>query len=152
MARLQETLLFPTLRRLGIAFYAYSPLAGGFLTKTAQQVIDGVGRFADDHPGGNHFRRMFNKPAYLEALTKWEAIAAKQGCTRAELAYRWVAANSGLEKEKGDAIVIGASSVEQLRQTLESIERGKLSENASREIDEIWERIKREAALDVFNL
>lgn len=36
VARRQETELFPTLRKLNIAFYAYSPLAGGFLTKTAK--------------------------------------------------------------------------------------------------------------------
>jgi len=33
IARKFETTLFPTLRKLNIAFYAYSPLAGGFLTK-----------------------------------------------------------------------------------------------------------------------
>jgi aflatoxin B1 aldehyde reductase len=45
VARKQDTLLFPTLRRLKIAFYAYSPLAGGFLTKTKEQVKQGAGRF-----------------------------------------------------------------------------------------------------------
>lgn len=52
VARLQETLLFPTLRKLGIAFYAYSPLAGGFLTKTAEDIKQGKGRFNDNFIGG----------------------------------------------------------------------------------------------------
>jgi aflatoxin B1 aldehyde reductase len=45
VARKQDTLLFPLLRKLGISFYAYSPIAGGFLTKTKQQIEEGAGRF-----------------------------------------------------------------------------------------------------------
>ena len=47
VARLQDTLLFPTLRELDISFYAYSPLAGGFLTKTKEQLEKPIGRFDD---------------------------------------------------------------------------------------------------------
>jgi aflatoxin B1 aldehyde reductase len=52
VARKQDTLLFPLLRKLGIAFYAYSPIAGGFLTKTKQQIEEGAGRFNKGHPIG----------------------------------------------------------------------------------------------------
>ena len=44
IARRPETTLFPLLRDLKIAFYAYSPLAGGFLTKTREQLTEGVGQ------------------------------------------------------------------------------------------------------------
>lgn len=147
VARKQETLLFPTLRKLGIAFYAYSPLAGGFLTKTAQQLADGAGRFSDDALGGM-YKRMYAKPTLIKALETWAAIAEQEGATRAELAYRWVTYNSPLKKENGDAIIIGASSHEQLEQTLSGIEKGKLSDKAVKAIDEIWEQIKDEAPLD----
>lgn len=52
VARRVETELFPTLRKLNIAFYAYSPVAGGLLTKTKEQIIEGnkdAGRFGKDH-------------------------------------------------------------------------------------------------------
>ena len=150
VARLQETKLFPTLRKLNMAFYAYSPLAGGFLTKTAQQIQDGAGRFNMETAGGV-YRQMFMKPSYLEALAKWEAIAKDEGVSRAELAYRWVASNSPLDRAHGDAIIIGASSIEQLKQTLEGIEKGKLSDKAVQAIDAIWDTIKHEAPLDSFN-
>lgn len=149
VARRQETELFPTLRKLGIAFYAYSPLAGGFLTKTAQQIQDGVGRFSEEALGGM-YRRMYARPALLNALEKWGAIAEEEGATKAELAYRWVAYNSPLKKENGDAIIIGASSHEQLEGTLSGIEKGKLSDKAVQGIDQIWEEIKHEAPLDNF--
>ena len=45
VARHFETDLFPTLRKLGMVFYAYSPLAGGFLTKTVEDFYAGKGRF-----------------------------------------------------------------------------------------------------------
>lgn len=150
VARLQETLLFPTLRKLGIAFYAYSPLAGGFLTKTAQQIRDGAGRFSEEALGGM-YRQMYMKPTFLDALAKWEAIAKEEGAPRAELAYRWVTYNSPLKKQYGDAIIVGASTTEQLEQTLKGIENGPLSEKACKGIDEIWEEIKHEAPLDNFS-
>jgi aflatoxin B1 aldehyde reductase len=150
VARLQEEKLFPALRQLGIAFFAYSPLAGGFLTKTAQQIKDGAGRF-DEKTVGGMYRDMYMKPAFLDALARWEAIANDEGCSRAELAYRWVAHNSGLRREYGDAIIVGASSCEQLEQTLSGIDKGGLSEKAIIAINAIWEDIKHEAPLDNFN-
>ncbi|OAP64159.1 hypothetical protein AYL99_00131 [Fonsecaea erecta] len=150
VARRQETELFPTLRKLGLAFYAYSPLAGGFLTKTAQQIEDGAGRFGKEALGGM-YRDMYMKPSYLKALSKWEQIANEEGCSRAELAYRWVTYNCPLKPEYGDAIIVGASTVEQLEQTLTGIEKGPLSSKACEGIDKIWEEIKHEAPLDNFS-
>ncbi|KIV81689.1 hypothetical protein PV11_03859 [Exophiala sideris] len=150
VARLQDTLLFPTLRKLNMSFYAYSPLAGGFLTKTAQQVKDGAGRFSEQALGGM-YRQMYAKESYLNALEKWDSIANEEGVSRAELAYRWVASHSPLSNEHGDGIIIGASRQEQLKQTLEGIKKGKLSDKAAKRIDEIWEEIKHEAPLDNFS-
>lgn len=163
VARKQEELLFPTLRKLGISFYAYSPIAGGFLTKTKQDVLDGKGRFDKSTPIGvisvplcrsarqaNSYRYnvLYSKPAYLEALAQWESIAKDEGISRAELAYRWVKYNSPLSTEHGDAIIIGASSAKQLKETLETINKGSLSDSAVKRIDEVWETIKHEAPLD----
>ncbi|KAI8246917.1 hypothetical protein K4K57_006205 [Colletotrichum sp. SAR 10_99] len=41
VARKPEADLFPVLRKLGISFVAYSPIAGGFLTKTREQIESG---------------------------------------------------------------------------------------------------------------
>lgn len=65
-----------------------------------------------------------SKPAYLEALGEWEAIAKDVGCSRADLAYRWVTYNSPLKPEFGDAIIVGASRLEQFEQTLEGLKVG----------------------------
>nr|POF26221.1 oxidoreductase siro [Quercus suber] len=148
VARKQEELLFPTLRKLGISFYAYSPLAGGFLTKTKQDIEDGKGRFDPNSSMGALYRGLYARPAYLEALEKWEAIAKEEGVTRAELAYRWVKYSSPLKPENGDGIIIGASSDKQLEETLERLTHGPLSEKALKGIDDVWETVKHEAPVD----
>jgi len=100
VARKQDTLLFPTLRRLKIAFYAYSPLAGDFLTKTKEQIQQGAGRFGDAL--GGMYSNMYSKPAYLEALSEWEAMAKEVGYSKAYLAYRLVSYSSPEKPWQGD--------------------------------------------------
>ncbi|KJX95831.1 aldehyde reductase like protein [Zymoseptoria brevis] len=151
VARKQEEVLFPTLRKLGMSFYAYSPLAGGFLTKTKEQVLEGAGRFNKNEPIGDMYATMYAKPSYLEALAQWAAIAKEEGCSQADLAYRWVRYNSPLKKEQGDAIIIGASRLEQLKETLDSINGGPLSDKAAKKIDEVWKTIEHEAPLDNYH-
>lgn len=148
VARRQESELFPTLRKLGISFYAYSPMAGGFLTKTKQDVLDGKGRFDVSTPIGKMYSWLYSRPAYLEALAKWEQIAKDEGVSRADLAYRWVKYNSPLKPDHGDAIIVGSSSVKQLKETLDTINKGPLSDKAAKAIDELWEGVKHEAPVD----
>lgn len=152
VARKQEELLFPTLRKLGISFYAYSPMAGGFLAKTKQQLLEGgEGRWEKGTVLGDMYRRLYNKPALLETLDEWESIAKEEGVSKAALAYRWVKYNSALKPEHGDAIIIGASKVGQLKETLTDINAGPLSDQAVRRIDEIWKTIEHEAPLDNYH-
>lgn len=151
VARKQEEVLFPPLRNLGIGFYAYSPLAGGFLTKTPHGIKEGAGRFDTNNPIGKMYAGLYNRPSYLEALGEWKAIAEEVGCDSAELAYRWVSYNSPLNNENGDGIIVGASSLQQLEKTLQGIEHGPLPETAVKKIDGVWDKIKHEAPLDNFN-
>jgi aflatoxin B1 aldehyde reductase len=151
IARKQEEELLPLLRKLDISFYAYSPLAGGFLTKSVADITARKGRFAPGATYGEAYNKRFNKPCFLEALEKWAAVAEHEGTTKADLAYRWVKYNSPLKPEYGDGIIIGATSLEQLEQTLAGIGKGPVSEEAARKIEEIWEGVKSEAVLDLIN-
>jgi len=159
VARKQEELLFPTLRELGMSFYAYSPLAGGFLTKTKKQLLDtsesgmeSRGRFDEKSPLAFMYRTLYYKPAYLDALDEWDAIAAEAGISKAELANRWVRFNSALRPEQGDAIIIGANTTERLEATLVGLEKGPLGEEIARRIDAVWKSVEHEAGLDNVNL
>lgn len=146
VARHLEKDLFPVLRKLNILFYAYSPLAGGFLTKTAGDLDAGAGRFNKDSFGGM-YSGMYDKPSLREGLVAWNKIADKEGVPKAELAYRWVAHHSALTEE-GDGVIFGASKLSQIEQTAAGIHKGKLSDEAVKSIDQLWETVKAEAPIN----
>ncbi|KAJ6499159.1 NADP-dependent oxidoreductase domain-containing protein [Mycena sanguinolenta] len=153
VARKQETELVPTLRKLGMAFYVYSPIAGGLLTKSSQQIRDGnadAGRYAN---GGsdNLYGGLYIKPSYLKALDLWEEAAQAAGCSRGELAYRWVAFDSAIDPKYGDGIVFGASKLPQISETLAWLKKGSVGQPAKAKIDEIWKLIEHEAPLDNYH-
>lgn len=154
IARGAEDGLIPLLRERGVAFYAYSPLAGGFLAKRDKGELFGAetgGRFAK---GGKRSFPMYQelysaRPKLVGALDKWRGIADAEGCEcPAELGYRWVAWNSALRAELGDRVVIGASRLEQVPQVVRWVKKGPLSDEAARAIDAMWEEVKDEAPLD----
>ncbi|KAI0143023.1 NADP-dependent oxidoreductase domain-containing protein [Xylariaceae sp. FL1272] len=147
VTRRVEAEIFPTLRKHGIAFYAYSPIAAGFLTKVDRNLMTSP-RFDPKKPGGIQMNNLYNKPSYLEALDIWQVIAKEEGISQADLAYRWVAHHSELKGDQGDGVIIGARTEEQLTGTLNAIQQGPLSMNAVRRIDEIWDVVKMDASLD----
>ncbi|KAJ6515634.1 aldehyde reductase [Mycena sanguinolenta] len=152
-ARRAETELLPTLRKLGMAFYVYSPIAGGLLLKTPEQLRDGnvEGRFGKTHFLRGLYDELYNKPSYHKALEMWGEAAKEANCSRAELAYRWVAFDSAVDPAYGDAVVFGASSHAQVAETLEFFKRGSVGEAAKAKIDEIWKVIEHDAPLDNHN-
>lgn len=153
VSRHYDETLFPLLRELNISFYAYSPLAGGFLTKSPETLKEGrgSGRWDPKVTVGQVYRKNYILPTLLEALSEWDAIAKEAGVTPAALAYRWVAYNSILSAEHGDGIIIGASSLEQLEQTLKTLEEGPLDPKSLERIDKVWALVKDEAPVDNYH-
>ncbi|KAI1162671.1 NADP-dependent oxidoreductase domain-containing protein [Nemania serpens] len=161
--RRQESEILPTLRKLGMSFSAYSPLAGGFLARrslgelTAQET---GGRFYVDptDPEGRKgglglYREMFSsRPALVQALAEWSSIADAAGCSSpAEMAVRWIVWDSALEADRGDRVTCGATHLDQLRNMVRWIEKGSLGPDTCAKIDVLWEGIKDVAPLDNLN-
>ena len=153
LSRKQEIELFPTLRKHNLAFYAYSPLAGGFLAKSKEDLLKGglSGRWDPNTMFGRVYHGLYNKPVFLDVLDDWAQIATEAGISTAELAYRWMGYHSSLCGDLGDAMVIGASSTGQLKRTMQGLHRGPLSEDIVGKVDMVWEKIKDESFLDNFN-
>jgi aflatoxin B1 aldehyde reductase len=153
LSRKQEVELFPTLRKYGLAFYAYSPLAGGFLAKSRNDLLNGKlsGRWDPSTMFGMVYHGLYNKPVFLDVLDYWAEIAAEAKISTAELAYRWMGYHSSLSGELGDAMVVGASSIGQLKLTMQGLRRGPLSDDIVRKIQKVWEKVKDESVLDNFN-
>jgi aryl-alcohol dehydrogenase-like predicted oxidoreductase len=86
-SREPEDEILETVRELGIAFVAYSPLGRGFLTGQIKRCED----FAEDD-----YRRLSprfqgdNFARNLELVKRVEAMAKEKGCTPAQLALAWV--------------------------------------------------------------
>ncbi|KAF7597509.1 hypothetical protein BBP40_003756 [Aspergillus hancockii] len=149
VARLAEKDLLPLLREHNISFYAYSPIAGGFLTKTkAQLESGGEGRWSKDNQIGQIYNGIYAREKMLNALSVWGEIAEDAGVSRAELAFRWIAYHSALSAERGDGLVVGATRLEQIRGTLELLKRGPLGEEFVRRIEGVWGLVEEEAVLD----
>lgn len=152
VGRLMETELLPTLRKHNIAFYAYSPIAGGFLTKDVEQILaGGQGRWDPNSMVGMLYNGLYNKPGMLDGLHLWEQIAKEAGIPKAELAYRWVVYHSALKAETGDAVIFGSRNNEQLGQTLEGIAKGPLASKIASKVEEVWKVVEAHAPLDNFN-
>lgn len=93
----------------GVGFIAYSPLAQGLLT---DRYLDGIP--ADSRMAKEHFLTSDRRtPELLDYLHQLEAQAAKSGRTIAQEALKWV-----LEQKGVTSVLVGASSVEQLKGNL----------------------------------
>ena len=117
---------------------------------------------------GSLYNEIYNSPKLIQSLKVWGEIAEGEGCSKAELSYRWVVWNSALrgssvgggrsengEKEvngKGDGVVIWGRDVEQLKGTMEGLKRGGLKPETVEKIEQLWEVVKGEAVLDNYNL
>jgi aflatoxin B1 aldehyde reductase len=97
------------------------------------------------------YTTMYGKESLYQALDEWAEIAKDAGISKAALAYRWIAYHSALKRESGDAIILGASKVGQLEESLEAIERGPLDEKTVERVDAIWTKVEHEAPLDNYN-
>ncbi|MGQ0560001.1 MAG: aldo/keto reductase [Sphingosinicella sp.] len=81
--------LLATVRELGVAFVAYSPLGRGFLTGAFRRPED----FPEDDFRRHHPRfQGENFDRNLALVGEIETIAAEKGCTPAQLALAWVLA------------------------------------------------------------
>ncbi|KAJ7851039.1 hypothetical protein B0H14DRAFT_2355388, partial [Mycena olivaceomarginata] len=89
---------------------------------------------------------LYNKLSYYKALDLWEEAAKAAGCTKAELAYRWVVFASAVSKRR-NAVIFGATENSQMA----SLKRGAVGEAAKAKINEIWKIVEQDAPLDNYN-
>ncbi|KAI0850470.1 putative oxidoreductase [Daldinia vernicosa] len=140
VTRGMETKLLPLLRAHGIVFNGFQPLAAGFLTGKVVNNEQSGTRFGEEHPLGAISRRMFGGEDLLNAMKKFDTEVKAQGFTPAEIAVRWLMYHSDLGDD--DGIVLGASKVTQIIETVNLIRRGPLPETILLSVDELWGSVK----------
>jgi aryl-alcohol dehydrogenase-like predicted oxidoreductase len=125
----EENGILETVRELGIAFVAYSPLGRGFLTGRFQKFEDLP---EDDYRRSQPRFQGENFARNLELVREVEAIAKEKGCTSSQLALAWVLA-------QGDDVVPipGTKRVKYLEENAAAAQ-VRLSADELRRIDEVF--------------
>ncbi|KAF9157166.1 hypothetical protein BGX21_008598 [Mortierella sp. AD011] len=134
--------LLPCLKYLNISFYAYHPIAGGLLTgkyKFDKDVAGGL-RFDPKTGFGKLFRERYWNQLTFEGIEILEKAAAENHITLLEATLRWMRHHSGLEAK--DGIIIGASSLKNLEESLSDLDKGPLDESMIQAFDDAWEKVK----------
>jgi aflatoxin B1 aldehyde reductase len=67
-------------------------------------------------PWPQNFRSRYWNDAYFQALASVEVVVQKHDLTLGEVALRWISHHSLLKREYGDAVIIGASSLNHIEQ------------------------------------
>lgn len=117
-----ETTLFPLLRENGISFYAYSPAAGGFFSDKKRP----GNRFETSGFVGTLYKGMYQRPKIEAAVERVRTVAKEHNVPTHDASLRWTVYHSALSAEHGDAVIVGASNLEQLKKNLDAIEAGPL--------------------------
>jgi aflatoxin B1 aldehyde reductase len=141
-----ERELFPAIRNFGIRFYAYNPLARGFLTGRYTELSEAPreGRFKLHQL---YLERYWKKP-YFEALEVIRKALERAGLSLTQAALLWIRDHSSLKGNHRDGVIIAASSLEQWETNLRSLS-GELPAEVARAMDQAWE-IARSACTQYF--
>jgi voltage-dependent potassium channel beta subunit len=121
-----ETL--PTLRELGMGIVVWSPLGSGILT----------GKYDQGLPEGSRLQRIewlqgdFYNERVLARVRKMKELADQAGCSRAQLALAWAAAQPGIS-----SVITGATKPEQLQENLGAL-RVNITDDVRRRLEELF--------------
>lgn len=115
-------------KKEGSGFIAFSPLAQGLLT---DRYIEGIP--ADSRAARNFsLKKDTLTPELIDKLRQLNALAAERGQDLAQMALAWV-----LKDDLVTSVIVGASSMEQLRKNLQAIRNTSFSDEEKRIIDSL---------------
>lgn len=141
ICRSAESELFAVLQRHKIAFYAYSPTACGFFSgKVTREssAVKGSRWDASSLLGKKYSQDYFHDELFMAQRTVIDE-AERCGISGHAAALRWTVHHSALDAAAGDAVIIGASSVEQMDENLNILEDGPLPPSLAAVMDRVWD-------------
>jgi len=127
LARQAEHEVLPTAAREGVGVIAFCPLAQGLLTDRYLKGIPPDSRAAT--PGGGWLRSTLTPEAIARAQ-KLDTIAKRRGQSLAQMSLAWL-----LKDQRVTSVLIGASSVEQLKDNVGCLAKPTFSPEELKEID-----------------
>ncbi|KAH8918495.1 Aldo/keto reductase [Atractiella rhizophila] len=143
--RQMEVRLLPLLRKHDIRFYAYAPQAAGYFTGKYTKGFGteeaSSGRMGGTSPFSSFLQKTYSS-SMVNAAVDTLLSTLPAGLTGPEVALRWLAYHSALDAEKGDGIIIGASSEEQAKKNLDWFAKGPLEQDVMDAMEKVWEQVK----------
>jgi aflatoxin B1 aldehyde reductase len=139
-----EERLFAVLREHNIAFYAYSPSACGFFSNKVSRAStrDKNSRWNIASPlGAKYAGDYFHDPLFAAAEIVRQQ-ARRYGISGHAAALRWTTWHSQLGAEYGDAVIVGASKLSQLKENMDILEQGPLPEPLVETLNGVWEDVR----------
>jgi aflatoxin B1 aldehyde reductase len=139
ITRDMEPELFPAIRNFGVRFYAYNPLAGGFLTGRYT-------RFSEEPQEGRFklqrtYIERYWKKSYFEALELIRNTSEQAGLSMTQVALLWILHHSFLKGQFRDGVILAASSLDQWEANLKSLN-GQLPAEVAEAIDRAWQKAR----------
>lgn len=95
---------------------------------------------------GMAFRYWYDKPSMHEAMRKMSVLCKEFGVEPGEAAWRWLLFHSMIDGEKGDAVIVGPSNLEQLKDYSEFANKGRLPDDLVKGLNDLWEVVKDDAS------
>lgn len=130
LARGIEQEFLPMAKAYDVSTMVYNPLAAGLLTgKHRKDFVPEGGRFDKNRM---YQDRYWNVRTF-EAVDRLKQIATDAGRSLISFAFSWL-----LHHTVSDVVILGASSLNQLRQNLEACAMGPLPEDAVAACDRVW--------------
>ncbi|XP_072465207.1 aflatoxin B1 aldehyde reductase member 2-like isoform X2 [Notamacropus eugenii] len=153
ITRQVEKELLPCLRHFGMRFYVFNALAGGLLTgkykyedKDKEQPVT---RFFGRHVSEMYHKRYWKVPHFQAIALVEKALKASYGANAPSMtsaSLRWMYHHSQLQGARGDAVILGMTSLQQLQQTLAAVEGGPLEPGVVKAFDEAWNLVAHDCA------
>lgn len=133
-----EKELFLALKKLNIRFYAYNPLCGGLLTGKHKPQDDSASQGTRFDASNSLYRGRYWKDQYFKAINLIQEACAQEGLEISDCSLRWLVHHSGLLPDRGDGVIVGASSVAHLRSNLVACESPPLPPKVLDAIENAW--------------
>ncbi|HUS05083.1 MAG TPA: aldo/keto reductase, partial [Bryobacteraceae bacterium] len=134
LARGIEQEYLPMANQFGVSTIVYNPLAGGMLTGKQKEGAPLPGTRFDNN---QMYLDRYWHPAYFQAVEQLSTVAALEGRNLISFSLNWLLHHTPI-----NAMILGASRVEQLQENLSYLSAGPLSESAVRACDMVWENLR----------
>lgn len=133
LTRGMESRVLPILRAHGMSFLASHALASGYLTCSH---IDNDGK-----PTGRFAKNSgYAAPEVAAAIKRFVDGCEAHKLPPVEVAIRWIAHHSALGES--DGIVLGASKLAQVGDTVTNVRRGRLPQDVAVLAEDLWDAVK----------